>query len=122
MLYKWRVEKWDEDPTHQQMDVEVERRWLELCEPDEELQVVCRCNTHEYYILTSKRLVVEGGRKPREIPLDTISKVTAHAYGGKKTGDPRHAARIELQTPEGKVSLAQGSGKFTDLAKRLLFM
>lgn len=122
----YRSKKNDEDPEIQKTQAEVERRWSAQCEPGENLWAVCinraLIGEEEWYILTSKRLVIEGGKHPCEIPLDTITKIKVTDGKSVSATTPSNAQFIEIRTSIGKVTLVRSSQKFDDIAKCFLAM
>ncbi len=114
-IWRERAEKADQDPANIAKDQEAEKKYAGLCESDETINVICRGNKEEYYVLTDKRLIIDNKNGLQSIPFDTIKKVKLQKLGGGKAGHPSLCQIITINADR-KYTLARYSQKFNEIA------
>ena len=108
----------DKDPENIEKETKLKAKYESLLDDGETLVSVCR-GYKEFYILTDKRLFIEGKKDNSVIDLDNIKKVKIQNMSGGKVSTAMSCMRIIIKADK-NYSLYRQSNNFTDIAQFFL--
>ena len=113
-VMRMRATKADQDPANIAKDEEAEKKYASLCEAGESIRVVCRGYKTDYYVLTTKRLMIDSKKGLTSIPLENITKVKFQKSDG---GKARQASDCQIMTvyADKRHTMCRYSEKFDEI-------